>query len=192
MASGGRLLRQSAITGRMSLEDELAAFVADRKEHLANKIIPALESGAIVILDRYFYSTIAYQGARGADVASLIEQMTAFAPVPDIVFLIDVLPAVAIARIAKTRGDIPNEFEKQESLERVRDIFLRLRDRAEVAVVDGHGPECDVYHAIVRRLIDGPLKTKRCAKSYDCDVLYCTPAQVGECRWFELQGQLRR
>jgi dTMP kinase len=69
----GRRLRQSAQNGRLSLEDELHAFIEDRKEHVATTILPALAAGSVVLLDRYFYSTIAYQGARGADVATLVE-----------------------------------------------------------------------------------------------------------------------
>ncbi len=61
----GKQLRASATTGRMSLADELHAFTEDRKQHVTNLIAPALARGEIVILDRYFYSTIAYQGARG-------------------------------------------------------------------------------------------------------------------------------
>ena len=53
------------------LEEELEAFINDRIEHVQSIIQPALDRGSIVVLDRYFYSTIAYQGARGADVESL-------------------------------------------------------------------------------------------------------------------------
>jgi FkbM family methyltransferase len=57
----------------MSLEDELHAFAEDRKEHVREVILPALAEGRTVLLDRYFYSTIAYQGARGACVEALTE-----------------------------------------------------------------------------------------------------------------------
>ena len=63
----GRKIRESATTGRMTLADELEAFVQDRQQHIRELILPSLQAGKVVILDRYFYSTIAYQGARGAD-----------------------------------------------------------------------------------------------------------------------------
>src|SRR4051794_4247303 len=60
----GRRLRESAQTGRMNADEELQTFIADRREHVETVIRPALERGETVILDRYFYSTVAYQGVR--------------------------------------------------------------------------------------------------------------------------------
>src|SRR5262245_42547095 len=51
----GRKIRESAVSGRMSLADELHAFVEDRREHVAGVIRPALDRGEIVVLDRYYY-----------------------------------------------------------------------------------------------------------------------------------------
>ena len=59
----GKKIRHSAANGRMTLEQEIEAFVDDRKEHVQNVIAPALNDGQTVVLDRYFYSTIAYQGS---------------------------------------------------------------------------------------------------------------------------------
>ncbi len=50
----GRLIRESAKGTRMPLADELHAFVEDRREHLADTVLPALDRGAIVVRDRYF------------------------------------------------------------------------------------------------------------------------------------------
>ncbi|HRZ34937.1 MAG TPA: dTMP kinase, partial [Candidatus Paceibacterota bacterium] len=61
----GQLLRESAAKGRLSPADELKAFIEDRKQHVAELIRPSLEAGRIVITDRYYFSTVAYQGARG-------------------------------------------------------------------------------------------------------------------------------
>src|SRR5207253_402183 len=60
----GRRVRESAQNGRLDPHEELATFLDDRREHVATVIGPALGRGEIVILDRYFYSTIAYQGPR--------------------------------------------------------------------------------------------------------------------------------
>ena len=56
----GSKLRESAQNGRLSLEDELDLFVKDRRDHVETLITPELEAGKIVILDRYYYSTITY------------------------------------------------------------------------------------------------------------------------------------
>jgi dTMP kinase len=120
----GRKLRESAATGRMSLEDELYHFVQDRKQHVDELISPSLATGKVVIVDRYFYSTMAYQGARGANPQEVRSTMLEFAPEPDIVFLIDIDPAVSVReRVAESRGDKPNEFEHVGTLQKVRDIF---------------------------------------------------------------------
>jgi dTMP kinase len=122
----GRKVRESAREGRLSLEEELDLFIRDRKEHVRELIAPALSRGEIVLLDRYYFSTAAYQGARGADPDLIVEQNEKFAPQPDLVLLLDCEPEHALERI-RARGDEPDAFEKLESLRRVREIFLRLQ-----------------------------------------------------------------
>jgi dTMP kinase len=121
----GRKLRESASTGRLSLRDELDLFLQDRREHVDQKIRPALEAGSVVLLDRYYFSTAAYQGARGADPAAIIAENERFAPPPDLVLLLDLDPRAGLGRV-RTRGDQPNEFERESELQRVRDIFRSL------------------------------------------------------------------
>lgn len=119
----GRALRESAKTGRLSAEAELELFVKDRREHVANVIAPALSRGEVVILDRYYFSNAAYQGARGLDPAKIIAENEAFAPVPDLVLLLDLDPAAGHARIG-TRGGGLDDFEGAAYLAEVRRIFL--------------------------------------------------------------------
>lgn len=121
----GTALRRSAKTGRLSLADELDLFLKDRAEHVETLIRPALLHGEIVILDRYYFSTAAYQGARGADPAEIIARNEAFAPVPDLVLLLDLDPRGGTGRIV-SRGDQPDEFEALGYLAKVREIFLLL------------------------------------------------------------------
>ena len=61
----GRMLRDSAVTGRLSVREEVDLFLKDRREHVETLIAPALARGAWVLLDRYYLSMMAYQGARG-------------------------------------------------------------------------------------------------------------------------------
>ena len=121
----GTALRQSAKTGRLSLEAELDLFHQDRAEHVATLIAPALARGAVVILDRYYFSTAAYQGARGLDPQAIIEANEAFAPIPDLVLLLDLDPADGSARIQR-RGDTLDDFEALDYQREVRRIFLTL------------------------------------------------------------------
>ena len=121
----GTALRQSAKTGRLSLSEELELFLKDRAHHVTQLIRPALHRGEVVILDRYYLSTAAYQGARGADPAQIILMNEAFAPQPDLVLLLDIDPLGGTGRILR-RGDQPDDFEAVTYLAKVRDIFLSL------------------------------------------------------------------
>jgi dTMP kinase len=122
----GLKLRQSMVEGRLSLDEELSLFLQDRAEHVENLIRPSLAEGKVVILDRYYLSTAAYQGARGVDPARILEANERFAPKPDLVLLLDFDPEGGLARV-RARGDAPNTFEQLEQLRAVRGIFLGLQ-----------------------------------------------------------------
>lgn len=120
----GQVLRDSALTGRLSIEEEVEAFIKDRREHVTEKIMLALLNGMVVIVDRYYFSTAAYQGARGVDPQELLRRNEEFAPEPDLLILLDVDPKVGLKRI-RTRGDRANLFEQNNTLRRAREIFLQ-------------------------------------------------------------------
>ena len=122
----GMKLRRSMAEGRLSLEEELSLFLKDRAEHVEQLIRPSLVAGNVVLLDRYYLSTAAYQGARGADPEAILLENERFAPLPDLVLLLDFDPAGGLARI-RARGDAPNTFEEAEQLRAVRKIFLGLQ-----------------------------------------------------------------
>jgi dTMP kinase len=147
----GRKLRESANTGRLSPKEELQAFVEDRIEHVRTTIQPALAAGKVVILDRYFYSTIAYQGSRGGDIGQLEAAMEKIAPIPDIVFLLDLPAGEGIRRISESRNERPNEFEKIETLTRVRRAFNSIPE-PRIVRIDGSRPIDEVHEAIVSEL----------------------------------------
>ena len=134
----GKKLRESAATGRLSPEDELQYFLNDRRQHVEELISPSLAAGKVVILDRYYFSTMAYQGCRGIDPVEIRRKNEAFAPVPDLLLIMDLDVDSALERIG-ARGDIANEFEKRESLERCREIFLSLKDEKFVRVISAKG-----------------------------------------------------
>ena len=149
----GRKLRESAATGRLSPEDELEYFLKDRRQHVEEVIQPALDAGKVVILDRYYFSTMAYQGARGFDPAEIRRKNEEFAPRPDLLVILDLDVDTALERIG-SRGDTANEFEKRESLQRCREIFLSLADEPFARVVDS-GRSLDDVAAAIREIADG-------------------------------------
>jgi dTMP kinase len=137
----GAKIRATAATGRLSPEEELDYFLRDRREHVEQLIAPALAEGKVVILDRYYFSTMAYQGSRGVDPVEIRRQNEAFAPVPDLLFILDLDVDTALSRIGG-RGDTANEFEKHESLTKCREIFLSLAGESFVHVIPSdEGPE---------------------------------------------------
>jgi dTMP kinase len=133
----GRRLRASATEGRLPAEEELELFLRDREEHVATVIEPALARGDAVLVDRYYWSTAAYQGARGLDPAAILARNAAFAPLPDLVVLLDVDPAVGVGRVRR-RDTTENLFERQDALAVARRIFL-AHAAPPVVCIDGSG-----------------------------------------------------
>lgn len=145
----GKKLRESASTGRLTPETELQYFLSDRRQHVEETIKPALVEGKVVILDRYYFSTMAYQGARGFDPAEIRRLNEEFAPVPDLLLILDLDVDTAHQRIGH-RGDSTNEFEKRDSLLRCREIFLSLKNEPFTRIIDSNGGLNDVSLRILQ------------------------------------------
>ena len=124
----GTRLRESAVSGRLSAQEELDLFHLDRRDHVENLIKPALARGAVVILDRYYFSTMAYQGIRGFDPAEIRRINEKFAPPPDRVFLLEVDLKTALSRIGVRDGQA-NAFEQRDALQQCHDVFASLQDK---------------------------------------------------------------
>jgi dTMP kinase len=120
----GKQIRQLAQDNRrLDPKEEYRLFIFDRKENLKNNIIPALNRQEIVILDRYYFSTAAYQGVLGIDPNAILKENEGFAPIPNIVILLDLPVDEALKRITENRGDKANAFETVEYLTKVKAIF---------------------------------------------------------------------
>ena len=132
---GQKIRELSKKRGSITPEKELDLFIKDRRENVLKNIKPALEAGQTVILDRYFYSTLAYQGARGIPLEKIKRRHQSFILIPDLVFIIDVPVTVGLKRI-KDRPVIYRLFEEKSYLQKVRRIFLSLKD-PECVVIDG-------------------------------------------------------
>lgn len=125
-------------------------FVEDRRAHVKNLIIPALNEGKIVISDRYFFSTIAY-GALDLDTEWLIDLNKDF-PFPDIVFLLKVRPEICLERI-KSRGQGFKLFEELEKLKKIWETYKILPQRFNnVYMIDGEQTIPKVHKDIIRVL----------------------------------------
>ncbi len=148
----GRLIREKARrAGSLTPEEELDLFVKDRRENVARNLEPALAAGKTVVLDRYYFSTVAYQGAKGIDPGRIRRLNERFAVRPDLVFIVDIDAAGGLARIGG-RGRKDELFEHEDYLDRVRAIFKGLKGRKFVHI-DGTGDVREISDAILGRVL---------------------------------------
>lgn len=142
---------------QVSPQQELELFLLDRRQHVAECILPALARGAIVLTDRYYFSTAAYQGAAGCDPAVIFARHD-FAPEPDMVLLLTLSAAESVARIRDLRGETLNDFEQQEQLEKVAGLFASFPHSC-IVRIHAARPVVEV-HASIREAV-GQLLVKK-------------------------------
>jgi dTMP kinase len=147
---GREVKRLAARADSLTPAGELELFVKDRRENVAKNLVPALEAGKVVVLDRYYFSTIAYQGAKGIDTGKIRRMNEAFAVRPDLVVILDVDARAGLARIRgrKTRDEL---FEREDYLVRVARIFRGFKGR-EFVHLDGRSDRRAVGRAIWARV----------------------------------------
>lgn len=147
----GREIKRLAVRAdSLTPEEELKLFVEDRRENVERNLRPALAAGKVVVLDRYYFSTIAYQGAKGIDVRRIRRMNEAFAIRPDLVIILDVDAAAGLARIAG-RASRDELFEREDYLVRVARIFAGFQGPLFVHL-DGRGDKRAVSRAIWARV----------------------------------------
>ncbi len=142
----------------LSAATQALTFYAARQDHLEKVIRPALDAGAIVLCDRFHDSTRAYQGAGGdADAALLtsLEQHVIGETTPDLTLLLDLAPALGLARAGR-RGGAEDTFERKTLAfhERLRAEFqaIAAREPHRVAVVDAAG-DADRVAMLVAKVV---------------------------------------
>lgn len=123
----GRKIRELFVDrGTVSHDEELELFIADRDQHVQEVIAPALADGCVVLCDRYYLSTVAYQGANGFDPDFIMGKNKDF-PVPDLAIIFEIDPAQGIHRIQNQRNEHPNTFEEESNLRKVAAIFASMQ-----------------------------------------------------------------
>lgn len=132
--------------GRWSAETEILLFTAARRDHLEKTIRPALDTGKIVVSDRFADSTRVYQGAARGELRQLVDRLhsAVIATEPDLTFIIDMDPQIALRRgLARQSGEDRFEDLGLEFQQKLRAGFLDLaRDFPDRAVIiDGNGAE---------------------------------------------------
>ncbi len=122
--------------------------MADRREHVETVIRPALRQGRVVISDRYYFSSAAYQGALGLDPQWILTEHEAFALPPDLVIFLTLSPAKALARMHHPARQVS---ETPAYLEKVAAIYQTFRGPG-LHQVDASGT-VDETHARVLALV---------------------------------------
>ena len=145
----GTLLR----TMELSRETEALLFVADRADH-TEKIKEWVADGKMVVCDRYYASTLAYQAAPLNGPALSMEWLetlnNAVIVEPDITFLMDIRPETGLSRVS-SRGET-SKFEKQAYLEKVRENYLKIANRKNFKIIDAERPAKDVIKEVVETI----------------------------------------
>ena len=118
----------------MDPRTEALLYAASRRQHLVEKVWPAVKEGKIVICDRYLDSSLAYQGgARGLGIENIlnINMFATEGTFPDLTLLFDIDPEVGLARIAANASREVNrlDLEKLDFHKNVRNTFLDLAKR---------------------------------------------------------------
>lgn len=148
---------------KMDPRTEALLYAASRRQHLVEKIWPALERGEIVLCDRYLDSSLAYQGgARGLGVDEVlsINMFATEGEYPDLTLLFDLEPEEGLKRIEKNKGREVNrlDLEKLEFHKKVRDNFHALAKKysTRYVIIDASKPlnevEDEVYKIIKETL----------------------------------------
>jgi dTMP kinase len=152
--AGGRLREYLAGAERhLSPVEELALFQADRREHVENTIRPALRRGWVVITDRYYYSSAAYQGALGLDPEVILAESEAFAPRPDLVVIFTLPLSVALARRLEARGGEVQVSEVPTYLEKVAALYDRFQG-SHLTRLDAAAPPSEVLGRLLNLTLD--------------------------------------
>lgn len=143
----------------MDARTEALLYAAARRQHLVEKVIPALEEGQIVLCDRFVDSSLAYQGyARGLGIEE-VRSINLFATeglAPDLTLYFDVDPDIGLARIAANQGREFNRLDMENRLfhDKVRAGYLELveNEPERIKVIDASLSPDEVFCSIIANL----------------------------------------
>ena len=150
----GTKIRKLLSEGRegISPQEELSWFINDRKEDIEQNIMPALQDKKVVLMDRYYFSTAAYQGALGLDSDQIRQENETFAPIPDRVLIFLTSPETCLERIESSR-DQKSAFEKLDYLQNVQKIFKGFAG-PNIRFIDSVGSVPEVHGKVLSAVED--------------------------------------
>lgn len=150
----------------MDNKTELLLYMAARRQHYVEKVLPALEAGKVVLIDRFIDSSIAYQGAgRGLD-KDIIRRLNDFATdgrKPDLTLYFDVESEIGLARIAKNTEREVNrlDLEKLDMHKRVREGYLALTEQEKrIVTIDASRELAEVVSETLHTILEQLAKNE--------------------------------
>jgi len=159
----GKEIRDRSPAGELSPEEELDLYSKDRKWHIANRINPALEDGKVVLMDRYFFASGAYQSTvldlHWSEILRL-NRTELSAPEPDIVFVLDVPADIGLERATGRTGKANLQFEKLDRLIKVRQNYLEMveQDNGTFKVINA----CQTLELVVNEVYNHIIQGIKC------------------------------
>lgn len=155
----GKEMRERSPRGELTPAEELELFIRDREWHVTNRIRPALEDGKVVLLDRYFFATGAYQSTvmdlHWKEILRRNREDIS-APEPDVVFILDVPAEIGLERATGRTGIANLQFEKLDRLVKVRQAYLDIakNDTGNFRIIDAKNPLDQVIDEIYDIITD--------------------------------------
>jgi dTMP kinase len=147
----GSFIREGRVKD-ISQKAEALLFVADRAVH-TERILKLVEEGNIVICDRYFASTVAYQSSgfngEALDREWLIALNRPIMAMPDLTVLLDIDAEKSLGRIGE-RGEL-SKYERSEYLENTRREYLRLADEFDFMIIDAEESQTEIADKIITK-----------------------------------------
>ena len=148
----GETIRELVIRHEICVRTELLLFEASRAELIERKVKPALQSGEVVILDRFIDSTLAYQSyGRGIDIATVrsLNEFASHGIKPELTFLLDIDPELSLRRVKEG-----SRFDDIAFLRRVREGFIDISkgERDRVVVLRSDIGENELFGKILEEL----------------------------------------
>lgn len=142
--------------GDVAPRSEALLYAADRAHHVETKIKPALASGKVVLSDRYFDSSVAYQGAARELDVNEVREISLWAIdrlLPDLTVLLDLDAAEAIERRGN-KGTEPDRLEREqvEFFERAREEYLRMAKEPRFLVIDANLSPQEIHAQVLERV----------------------------------------
>ena len=163
----GGLLRNVVLEAEEQVDPmaELLIFAADRAQHVRALVRPALDSGHVVLSDRYADATVAYQGAGRGFPPELIDEVVALATgglLPDLTLIFDLTVDESLRRAGPRQKQDRIDSEEAAFHTRVRDAYLKIAaaDPERVRVVDASGSVQET-HSQVMRLVMPYIQSQR-------------------------------